>query len=165
MFWAQVVSRMQAFFCVSTVKFWALTIYRTCSLSREVPWIENLLRPQAFLSPPTFFLTTPYPTTYTTPPPPPPPPPPPLLSVCFTPSSRDFITICNGQNKPSFFLLLYFLSSVYLPQHILLIHWLPCHFYRCVNATTNNALILEILWKIYVTEFIFLIEHTTDHDV
>ena len=48
------------------------------------------------------------------------PPLTPPLFLPLTPSSRDFITICDWWNKPFFYLLLYFLHSIYLPQHILL---------------------------------------------
>ena len=71
----------------------------------------------------------------------------PSLSLPLTPPSRDFITKRNWHGKTSFSLLLYFLYCVYFPQRILLdfpsvtylLHWLPCHFYCCVIATTITS--------------------------
>ena len=87
----------------------------SCSLSWEVLGIENLLGPQASLSPLTSFITTPslpslpylkHPPLHLTP-------------------SRDFTTKCNWRNRPSFSLLLISFTVFTFPAH-------PAGFSFCI---------------------------------
>ena len=113
----------------------------TCSFSREVLEIENLLGSQTSLFPLTPSLTTlsspslPYHPNL--------PPTPPLHHFPFPSHLLLVISSQNaigGINHPflcSFisFTLFTFPSASYW-MFLLLLHWLPCHFYRCVIAAT-----------------------------